>query len=558
MKTNKGIFMKSTLWKNLRGMGTLVLFSGWILTAASSYGQIPEAGTRMVSISPDASNVVFYPDRAMVARKINVELEEGRNLLVFKNAPVAMEKDTLRAFSENKAIAIQSIHTWTEKTTRSDTKEIRDLETQIKELEYRGETQKSEKKRFLYAEAILGQMEDFLSFYVSRSNEAASGDKKAKEWETASQFILEKRVSYRKELEKIENNLKENAEDIAIVRQKLADIQSGYDKTIRTIEIRVIAEKKTNAEITLAYVTMDARWSSAYAFYLEDNPSSLKMVYYADLYQKTGEDWKNISVELSTTFPSLGADRPSLYSLYISGRKIKKQTTDYYSADKTTEETGGTAEKDSGEEKSDEYRFSIPHKVSIGSKDQTFRLKVQSTGISKFSLHYRVFPAKSRYAHIIGVFRNQTEIPFLGGSADLYRNGSYAGNTRLDYTPKNAEINLGFGMDRNVEIIRNHRKYQEDTGLLTSGVKFRLTYDTNIVNHSSSIRDVYFYERLPVSETEAVKTQLLKNTTSGYEIVKNHPGVHLWKLSMPKSGTRDIHFEYTMEGPSNFDWDMDN
>lgn len=507
-----------------------------------------------IKYNPTVKKVIFYPDRAMVIRNEKVTLKKDRNLLIIENAPVSLEKNSLRAYSDNKEIMIQSIHSYKEKKMVSSSKEIRELENELKRLSYNKDLLESEKKRFLYAEKILESFEHYLKSYISYSNQRNNVD--AKSWAAASDLIRKKRILYQNEREKIEENRKELIEEETILHRKLNDIRNRHDKTIRIIEVRLISEKEISADLYLSYITQDAGWKAAYAFHLMENPNSMKMIYYGDLYQKTGENWKNINVELSTSRPALGAQRPDIYALGIYGKKIKREKTDYYSEEKESAE-GSDDKSSSKSEDKDEYRFSIPHKISIQSREQTYRLKIFSSAIKKYHLHYRLFPAITRYAHIMASFKNESDIPFLSGNADLYRNGSYAGKSVLPYTPSQSAISMGFGMDRNIKIVRKKRKYSEETGIFTSGRKYRATYDTSIQSQSKYIREIHYYERLPVSETESVVIKLIHTTTKDYEQPKEHPGILKWKISLNPGKKKDIHFEYTIEGPSSFHWNID-
>lgn len=507
-----------------------------------------------IKYTPQVNKVIFYPTRAMVIRKGTVTLKKGRNLLVFSEAPVALDQNSLRAFSKGKGIMVQSIHTFKEKKMVSSVKEIRDLEKELKRLSYDRFHLESERKRFYYATRILESFERYLKEYIRYSSQRKNAG--SEEWKKASKMLTQNRILYDNEHEKMVEGLKINNEERILIQNKLNEIRSRYDKTIRNIEIRLISDSNTTSEIVLSYITTDAGWKAAYAFHLSEKPASMKMVYYGDLYQKTGENWKNINVELSTTRPALGAKRPDVYALGIYGKEVKKDKTDYYSQEKESTEGAGGKSSSQKEDK-DEYRFSIPHKISIQSRDQTYRLKVYSSPIRKYDLHYRLFPSVSRFAHIMASFQNESDIPFLSGNADLYRNGSYAGRSILAYTPSNSPISMGFGMDRNIKITRKHKKYSEETGVFTSGRKYKIFYDTVIESQSRSIKNIFFYERLPVSETDSVIVKISDKTTKNYENLKEHPGILIWKIPTRRGQATKIHFEYSIEGPENFYWNID-
>lgn len=48
-----------------------------------------------------------------------------------------------------------------------------------------------------------------------------------------------------------------------------------------------------------------------------DSDGTIKIDYFSNINQETGEDWKNVSLKLSTSSPSRGTSRPKVKSMFV-------------------------------------------------------------------------------------------------------------------------------------------------------------------------------------------------------------------------------------------------
>jgi hypothetical protein len=79
-----------------------------------------------------------------------------------------------------------------------------------------------------------------------------------------------------------------------------------------SILITLDAERETNTVMNLSYYITSAGWEPNYDFRLEDISKPMQVVYNANVFQSSGENWENASLRLSTVDPSLSADKPQL------------------------------------------------------------------------------------------------------------------------------------------------------------------------------------------------------------------------------------------------------
>jgi hypothetical protein len=82
--------------------------------------------------------------------------------------------------------------------------------------------------------------------------------------------------------------------------------------------------KELSEKLQLTYYTSSAGWEPTYDFRVEDINQPLVIVYNANVYQSSGEDWNNVTIKLSNNNPSLGGIQPELTTWYL-GKKVAYQ-----------------------------------------------------------------------------------------------------------------------------------------------------------------------------------------------------------------------------------------
>jgi len=89
---------------------------------------------------------------------------------------------------------------------------------------------------------------------------------------------------------------------------------STEEKREITISLTIIETGRI--ELDLSYVIMDARWSSSYDVRVDTEKETCKLIYYGNIINTTGEDWKEVDLSLSTAEPSIGYP-PPLYPIHV-------------------------------------------------------------------------------------------------------------------------------------------------------------------------------------------------------------------------------------------------
>tara|TARA_R110000868_G_scaffold145181_1_gene365098 strand:+ start:17546 stop:19579 length:2034 start_codon:yes stop_codon:yes gene_type:complete len=130
---------------------------------------------------------------------------------------------------------------------------------------------------------------------------------------------------YRERITAIKNeifvtNLKTNVlnEDIQDLKKQLAEINNMPSDPKGEIKIKFDAPFAVRLSLELKYSVHDAGWIPNYDIKSNKLNDPLKLTYKAHVYQKTGEDWNDIALTLSTGNPTKFSVKPILSTDYLN------------------------------------------------------------------------------------------------------------------------------------------------------------------------------------------------------------------------------------------------
>lgn len=137
--------------------------------------------------------------------------------------------------------------------------------------------------------------------------------------------IKEVSTYYRERITQIKNeifkaNLKINdlKVNIRAFQNQLAEINNSPVKEQGKISITFDSPIPASLNLTISYTVEDAGWIPTYDIKSKKINDPLNLTYKAHVYQKTGIDWDDVKVTLSTGNPNLNIAQPKLGSKYLN------------------------------------------------------------------------------------------------------------------------------------------------------------------------------------------------------------------------------------------------
>ncbi len=255
---------------------------------------------------------------------------------------------------------------------------------------------------------------------------------------------------------------------IADLRKQL-DAAGGKIETRTQVRIFVSAAAPLEAELKLRYQVENASWSAFYDARLATgdqgkgvNPS-LAIIRRATIQQKSGEDWDDVALALSTTRPgrATAARQPEMLSIDFAPDAAANPRASQHRkrcpgriANAVSAPATAAAERPAAVAETSAFQtvYAIPGRISIRANGEAKRLQLGSENFDP-SLLVLTVPRFDLTAYLYARLKlPKTSQPMLAGPVALFRDGVFAGNGELPQLAPGEEHELGFGADERVKV----------------------------------------------------------------------------------------------------------
>ncbi len=489
-----------------------------------------------------------YSDRANVIRTAKVKVPSGSHNLVFTGIPIGVYTDSFRAEGESNANLILGAISHKRKSHLDYVvPKEKELNKQLVNLQDKRKLYTIEKQALQAGKTFL---ENIGKQAVRRVNEdIAEIDLKPETWSVASDSITLKMLENLKNSHSLDIKIREINEQIDKVESELRQLRTGQKQSY-DVTIPFESDKETVLTIYLSYQLPNAGWQPIYDARLDIETEKLELVQYGFVWQRTGEDWNDIELTLSTSRPNRGTSLPKLYTNWISLIKPQVEMKAVHFSAMSSVADSVNYESDTG------VKLAAPRKAKfktaqintegfVGEYKIIGLSNVKSDGtksklmIGTFdtenSLQVHVKPQLSTDAYLVVKAKLKGDAPILAGQVNLFRDGAYIGKAHIPMLHPNDMEELAFGIDDNIRVKRNILKDKNsETGLISKENIIERHFVTEIKNLHKKPVNIMVFETIPVSKDENIRVEILKDKTSaGYESdVNNIRGLLAWQQEL--------------------------
>jgi uncharacterized protein (TIGR02231 family) len=356
------------------------------------------------------------------------------------------------------------------------------------------------------------------------------------------------------------------------------------DKPTGSVIVTISSNKKTQINLDISYLIFEAGWSPLYDIRAKDISSPIQLNYKADVHQKSGEDWKNVHLILSTGNPTISGVMPNLYpwhvnlfALYIQDKKpATKMATAGWSWDyqKKDQDESAIRGAKSGDKQSDvgnhynvrtldavnatttaqnisvsqnqfsvDFDISIPYTVPSDGKIYTVDVR-QFDMKSQYSYH--AIPKLDHDAFLIAHVTGWDTLNLLSGNANIFFENSFIGNSYLQLQNANDTLEISLGRDKRIVINREKQKDYSSSQLIGSNQFKTLSYDISVRNSKAEAINITIEDQIPVSDNKDFTVKMIENSKADYN---EKTGILTWKLNVNPSETQKKKLSFSVKYP---------
>ena len=589
-----------------------------VLSVACAAGFFTGSGTELEGATDGDSgvqsrivSVKLYRNQARIVRTARVSLEKGTSTVVLTGLPRILHDWSVRgSLQRGFSGRILSLEVAQKALLKKREKRILTIEKRLERLRERDQELLDELRNIASQENFLNAVLDFTNQNVSK--ELATRIPQVRVWDNTLSYVSRKKSELLRQKRRTEKKREEVGRNIqkwefelsqiagnsyyktyralnqvmltnrsAMNVQQFAEITGTYARRNRLlrsregkvdIEKQVIASvyspRKAETTITIQYVIPSTSWRMLYDIRASRKKGTIHMVVYADIYQKTGENWKNIDLALSTGAPVSSIRPPSLSPWFLDirdGRRLEGASGAM--AIKSRKKMAPAREEIDAEspvllpetrvrEKGPYFEIALPMKQTILSSAKYQKKYLKEYNIRKGSgarFYYEVRPSRVRTAYLRVETTNVTELPWLSGESQIFLENEFMGKVSIPDTPPGKKEDLVLGIEPRISAKKELvKKYEDEAGVF--GGKRRIKYEWKITveNQIPQARDVLVHDVIPVSRNKKIEV-MVENLSRPYmkdpEFEKSTEfarGIRRWKVSVPGNSKIEITYDVTL------------
>ncbi len=532
------------------------------------------AGAAEIELASRIDSVTVYPDGAVVTRLGKASLLEGVSQIVLRGLPASVDPASIRVEAQGDgSFAIGAVDV---RQVPGEARPALDqaLEGKIRVLQ--GEKAKLAGE----ISAIEAKRATIENFGKVGPDKLGEGGKvlPVSDWPAVFDAIGTALVKVQGELLTLRNRISDLDAEIAAL-EKARPLAPRAGQPRRDVAIAVEAKAPVAADIAVSYRVAGASWLPVYEARLTTgsaNAAEIAFTRRAELRQRTGEDWNEVAVELSTTRSAQGTRAPELTPLriafyeppvvYEERARLQRQDSERTArspalaiapAPVTPDQALGAAEPKKAEVQTAsvsagayQASFKVPGRITVP-QDGSSKAVVLTQGKVKPELSARATPELEEKAYLEASFNHEDEAPLLAGEVYLHRDGAYIGKGRLGQVAPGDKVELGFGADDRLKVTRVPvRRRENDSGWLGSTRTDQREFKTVVKSLHAQPVKLTVTERVPFSENSAITVELLSQSTPPTEKqVGDKRGVTAWSFELAPGAQKEIRLAYRIKYP---------
>jgi len=556
----------------LTGLVVTSLGAPVLAVAAPAFAQAELAPPTAVAVDAPITAVTLYRGRALVTRTANLPDGQGTFEITIAGLPPAISQESLSArVTGAKVLDVRYGETLLEVDAATGT----DIRGATKSLD---EARRTAAKQEMQSRMISEQNELLNAISAKTASESAK-DLGSKNLDPAAlsaqvKFIAQSREELINQRLALDTARAATNDQIKSLEAKLRAL-GGRTKTAREAVVTVGKSQAGAATLALSYLVSDAAWAPRYSVRATDaGDDALDLVTIemnAEIMQRTGEDWSNIALTLSTAEPERHPQPPGVDPVFLgvaqpvvakaeagrqpgagagggygfgggggSGGVIGDVGNDMRPAPNTVladmlEGAYADAEGEGGAV----VNYLVPRKVTIPSDDTRARSQRVATFDFKPEFTHVVHPIADTTVYLRAKARNTSGVQLVGGVARLFVGDDSVGAADFPEVAPGGEMTLWLGGDARYEARRMLvEKDAREQGVFGKDDVTVWKWRIDITSGAKGATRFEVVDRVPVSRDEKIKIELkdlsMPLSTDPEYLADDRPfGFLRWSFAMP-------------------------
>jgi len=546
-----------------------------LLLSPAAFGEDPAR-----ALESKIARVTVYEDRALVTRAAKTSLPQGTSRLAFEHLPPGLDPASIRARCGGARVLgvdVEPVHL---------AREGRD------DLARAVGAHDVAKRKVASAEMELAEAKDRWELYRSIRAKGVEGGERAlgggaavdvKSLKDLIELVGSQGAKARQDVLAATDGLDAAKADEDAARRRVDELRTGRDRTESRVLVTIEADAAADATVTVQYMIGGASWSPVYDLRVDENFGAASLGLSAVVVQKTGESWNDVALELTTAQPSAGAapPEPQPWNVWLPSRErgeggfASAAPPAPAPAKRAYRETVADAKKD------------LDDGVDLFGAEVKFAPQVRRTGLvvafqsqlaetiasdgqpsrvalarfdMKPDIRWTAFPRATNKVFVTAKMTNTTNVALPAGETRVFVGADYVGPFALKDWGVAKEIDVGLGVDRDVEVEREKLKDERSTeGLFSKDTVHAQSFRLSVKNHRDRDISVRLIDQIPVSNDEDLTVKVTEKSRDFATLpdrdaeTNKARGVLEWRFALGAKSNEDVRFAFEVRHPKSKD-----
>jgi uncharacterized protein (TIGR02231 family) len=339
---------------------------------------------------------------------------------------------------------------------------------------------------------------------------------------------------------------------IATLEGDLARVRNGA-RDVRSVAITYAATRA--GALRAAYQVSNAGWRAQYRAALDSATSRVELDRQAAIMQRTGEDWRGVTLRLSTGAPRTAQIvDPNSWQLVIRPPVESRAVNAEFAADQMRNRAEKTAAaRAPASEPVSEFQteftteFEVPGKVDLAADGRQITVSLAQQQIP-VKQRIRVVPRRDMAA-LVTAEADLPEGVWLPGDVQLYRDGGYVGSTHWQAQAKERLV-LPFGRDDRVQVGMKRLKDRKGAaGIIGQRAEREVAMLYTVTSRHKVPVELLLLEAAPVPVDDKISVDSTFEPKPKSANWEERRGVYAWEQPLAPGQTLKFVADYTISYP---------
>ena len=564
-----------------------------ILLLLVPFGAFAQKSNEQIIVS-DIKKVKLFLTAGEMTHEQEIKLVKGRNKLIFTGISAFADPQSIQ-FNGSGGFRLVSV------TTEIDFLAAETFNPRIKTLKDSLDNMKD--RHQLNLDIINAYQAELALLNTNRDIKGKDQNLTVEQIKAAGEFFRTRTLEINKAVSKLNKEQRLLNQNIEDTRFQLTELNYNENQRSNQVIILLDTDAATTSQTILKYIVSDCGWVASYDLSATDINQPVNLKYKAQVYNNTGNEWKNVVLSLSTADPQLSASAPVMNTFYLEyGEYISDQRNSYITPQNIQQNYRSQVESEinwANQRAYDNYildkndgfdnsgrinapmggfiangeltnnmsgkkvtniqmqeiqiselntEFSIPATFSCPSDAKPYIVEIKEISIPATFSHVSI-PKLDQAAFLLANIVGWQDLDLIPGPTAVYFAGNYVGVSQIDTRNVNDTLSLSFGRDTKIQVARKLKSEMSVKKVVGSTKRDTYYYDIQLRNNRSVPITVDVFDQIPLSRNSEITVSV---ETIGTGKKDDVTGEVAYKVTLQPGETRSLEIGYTVKYPKNY------